>query len=69
MATVKYVKGDKVWWWSEQGGKAQRSKAVFLRYDKDFPDEDCILAFRVGPSTIQTFRWPLKLTEPLSTPA
>jgi hypothetical protein len=64
---MKYHRGDRIWWWSEQSGK--RSKAVFLRYDHDRGKrKDCILVINIGPKRKpfkHAFRWPTKLTEPL----
>lgn len=63
MGTVTYERGDKVLWWSEHNHK-DISKAVFVRYDKDFPKQDAILAFKIG-KFVQTFRWPLRLMSKL----
>jgi hypothetical protein len=58
----KYKKGDVVWWWSDLGGKRNATKAVFVKYDKKgFPDQDCILAIRIGKTYTHRLRWPLKL--------
>ena len=71
-----YVKGDIVWYFSEQGGKGKASRAVFVQYDYDgYPNRDCILAIRLGKKVskktdkkkgafVQTFRWPLRLVSP-----
>lgn len=49
-----------MWWWSTQSGKKNRTKAVFVEDDRDFPVEDVILAIKGN-----TFRWPRKLTAPI----
>jgi len=59
-----YERGDKVWWWSEQSGKKNRSKAVYLKDDEDFPVEDVILVIPIG-KTKHRFRWPRRLTAPV----
>jgi len=62
-----YERGDKVIWWSPLD-KSNRSKAVFLRYDKDFPKKDAILVINIGTKKRpfkQQFRWPLRLMKPL----
>lgn len=60
-----YTRGDKVWWWSKQGGKGNKSKAIFVEDDPSFPAEDVILAIKIGKTYVQTFRWPRRLTEPV----
>lgn len=61
---MKYERGDKVWWWSDVGGKKNRTKAVFLKYCDDwYPERDCILVIPIGRLKHQ-FRWPLRLIEP-----
>lgn len=56
-------RGDKVWWWSRFSDK---SKAVFLKYDPDFPARYCILAIGIGAKgnrMTHTFRWPVGQVE------
>lgn len=57
-----YERGDKVWYWTE-GARHKASKAVFLKYDDHFPEEDCILVIPIGKTFKQRFRWPLRLVE------
>lgn len=60
---MAFRKGDKVWWWSAQGGKKNRRKAVFLTYDEEgYPKRDCILVIKVSDMP-HDFRWPLKYIE------
>lgn len=42
--------------------KDDSMKAIFVEYDRDFPDEDCILAIKIG-SYAHLFRWPLRYTK------
>ena len=66
---MKYHKGDRVWWWSEQSGRAKANKAVFLEYDHDRGKRrDSILVINVGTKKKvfkHKFRWPTELTEPI----
>lgn len=66
MKNPHYTKGDKVWWWSEQSGKDNRSKAVFLKYDYEREKfGDCILVINIGTKRNKfkhSFRWPTRLT-------
>lgn len=65
-----YSRGDKVFYYSTQGGKNKGGYALFVSYDYDgFPDRDCILAIRIGTKKnhmVHKFRWPLRLISPSS---
>lgn len=69
MKDPQYTKGDKVWWWSEQSGEKNRSKAVFLKYDHERGNfGDCILVVNIGTKKHpfkHRFRWPTGMTRPL----
>ncbi len=60
MTNRRYERGDVVWWWSDYSSK--KDKAIFVRYDRDFPDEDGIFLIKIH-NFKQVFRWPLRLTE------
>lgn len=65
---LTYERGDRVWWWSEQSGWKNRSKAIYVEDDASFPKRDVILAIKIGrkkKGMVQMFRWPRKFTKPM----